>query len=107
LFGLAVESRIREIPVHGEGSFGSFAYATSALLEESRFREAVSSLPPSVFRAKGFVRFHDGSRLFNYVAGRAELEEFPAEVTELVFIGPKVERHREAIEGMLRGCEVR
>lgn len=93
--------------MHGEGSFGSFAYATSALFEESRFLEAVSLFPPSVFRAKGFVRFHDGGRLFNYVAGRAELEEFPADATELVFIGPKVEQHRETIEGLLRGCEVR
>jgi G3E family GTPase len=107
LFGLGIENRVREIPVHGEGSFGSFAYATSALLDESRFREAVSSLPPSVFRAKGFVRFHDGGRLFNYVAGRAELEEFPAEKTEMVFIGPKVEQSREAIEGLLRSSEVR
>jgi len=107
LFGLGIENRVREIPVHGEGSFGSFAYAASALLDESRFREAVSSLPPSVFRAKGFVRFRDGGRLFNYVAGRAELEEFPAERTEMVFIGPKVEQSREAIEGLLRSCEVR
>jgi hypothetical protein len=41
------------------------------------------------------------------VAGRYELEEFPAEGTELVFIGPKVEQDREAIEGLLRSCEVR
>jgi G3E family GTPase len=74
LFGLAIENRVRDSPVHGEGNFGSFAYATSALFEESRFREAVSLFPPSVFRAKGFVRFHDGGRLFNYVAGRADLE---------------------------------
>ena len=106
LFGLAVEDRVRELPVHGEGSFGSFVFATSALFDESRFQEAVSLLPPSVFRAKGFVRFHDGSRLFNYVAGRAELEEFRAKGTELVFIGPKVEGDREAIEGLLRSCEL-
>jgi G3E family GTPase len=107
LFGLGIENRVREIPVHGEGGFGSFAYAASALLDESRFREVVSLLPPSVFRAKGFVRFRDGGRLFNYVAGRAELEEFPAERTEMVFIGSKVEQSREAIEGLLRSCEVR
>ena len=105
LFGLSVEDRARSVPVHGEGTFGTFAYTTVALLDEPRFREAVSSLPPSVFRAKGFVRFHEGSRLFNYVAGRAEFEEFPAEGTELVFIGPKVEQDREAIEGLLRSCE--
>ena len=106
LFGLGIENRVREIPVHGEGGFGSFAYSASALLDESRFREAVSLMPPSVFRAKGFVRFRDGGRLFNYVAGRTELEEFPVERTEIVFIGSKVEQSREAIEGLLRSCEV-
>jgi G3E family GTPase len=105
LFGLLVDDRIRNIPVRGEGSFGSFTYTTATPLDESRFREAVSPLPPSVFRAKGFVRFHDGSCLFNYVAGRAEFEQFSAEGTEVVFIGPKVEGDREAIEGLLRSCE--
>jgi G3E family GTPase len=105
LFGLAIEDRVLSIPVHGEGTFGSFGYATLTLLDESRFRDAVSSLPPSVFRAKGFVRFHQGSQLFNYVAGRSEFEEFPAERTELVFIGPKVEHDRETIEALLRSCE--
>lgn len=77
------------------------------LINKSRFRGAVYLPPPSVFRAKGFARCHDGSRLFNYVAGRSKLEDFPAEGTELVFIGPKVEQDREAIERMLRSCEVR
>jgi len=106
LFGPAIEDRVRSIPVHPEGAFGSFVYGTATPLDEARFRDAVSSLPFSVFRAKGFVRFHEGSRLFNYVAGRAEFEEFPAEKTELVFIGPKVEHDRETIEGLLRSCEV-
>jgi G3E family GTPase len=106
LFGLAVEDRVRNVPVRGEGTFSSFAYTTATPLDESRFREAVSRFPSSVFRAKGFVRFHDGSRLFNYVAGRAEFEEFPAERTKLVFMGPTVEQDRGAIEVLLRGCEV-
>jgi G3E family GTPase len=105
LFGLSVDERARNVPVHGEGTFGSFSYTTAAPLDESRFREAVSHFPPSVFRAKGFVCFRDGSRLFNYVAGRAELEDFPAEETKLVFIGLKVEQNREAVEGLLRSCE--
>ena len=105
LFGLSVEDRPAGAPVHGEETFGSFAYAASAPLDEPRFREAVSSLPPSVFRAKGFLRFRDGSRLFNYVAGRADFEEFPAEGTKLVFIGPRVEHDRDAIEALLRSCE--
>lgn len=105
LFGLAGEERAPGVPVKGEGTFGSFAYAAAAPLDEPRFREAVSSLPPSVFRAKGFVRFCDGTRLFNYVAGRADFEDFPAEGTKLVFIGPNVENDRKTIERLLRSCE--
>ena len=105
LFGLSVEDRALSLPVHGEGNFDSFAYTTSAPFDESKFRDAVSSLPPSVFRAKGFVRFPGGSRLFNYVAGRVELEDFPSEETRLVFIGPTVERDRDAIKALLRSCE--
>lgn len=106
LFGLAIEDRARSAPVHGEGTFDSFAYSTGRLVDEPRFREAVSRFPPSVFRAKGFLRFHDGTRLFNYVAGRADLEDFPAEGTQLVFIGPSVEKDRDAIVALLRDCEV-
>jgi len=105
LFRLTVDDRVRNIPVRGEGTFASFAYTTATPLDEPRFRQTVSPLPPSVFRAKGFVRFHDGSCLFNYVAGRAEFEQFPAQATEVVFIGPDVERDRECIEGLFRSCE--
>ncbi|MBI5576664.1 MAG: GTP-binding protein [Deltaproteobacteria bacterium] len=105
LFGLAIEDRALSVPVRGEGVFGSFSYTADSPLDELRFREAVELFPPSVFRAKGFVHFRGGSFLFNYVAGRAEFEEFPAEGTRIVFIGPNVEDDRKTIEGMLRGCE--
>ena len=58
-----------------------------------------------LIRAKGFVRFEDGGRLFNYVAGRADFEEFNADRTELVFIGRDLDMRRTEIEEMLRGCE--
>lgn len=105
LFGPRTAGREVPAPPPRAGSFESFTWETGGTLDASRFREAVACLPPSVFRAKGFIRFREGTRLFNYVAGRADLEEFPAERTELVFIGPGVERDREAIEGLLRDCE--
>jgi hypothetical protein len=39
------------------------------------------------------------------MAGRAEFEQFPSVGTEVIFIGPKVERDREIIEGLLWSCE--
>ena len=55
-------------------------------------------------RAKGFIRFADGAQLFNFVAGRWELEPFESERTELVFIGKNIAAEKEAILGALDGC---
>ena len=55
------------------------------------------SLPADVIRAKGFIRFADGAQLFNFVAGRWELEPFEADRTELVFIGKNIAAEKEAI----------
>jgi hypothetical protein len=58
-----------------------------------------------VIRAKGFVRFVDGVQLFNFVAGRWELEAFEANRTELVFIGKGVLSEKEAIVESLEKCQ--
>ena len=57
-------------------------------------------------RAKGFIRFTNGGQLFNFVAGRWDLEPFEVEETELVFIGREVSKQKSAIVGALRKCEV-
>jgi hypothetical protein len=57
-----------------------------------------------VVRAKGFIRFADGAQLFNFVAGRWELEPFEFDRTELVFIGRNIGAERSAILGALNGC---
>ena len=106
LFGM--ESRERRAPPaspYREERFESFSYSTGRLLDEDRFRDFTASLPPSVFRAKGFVQVADGGLLFNYVAGRADFERFPSDGTQLVFIGPSLSADREEILGRLSGCE--
>jgi G3E family GTPase len=70
------------------------------------FRQMLPSLPASVFRAKGFIRFETGSCLFNYVVGRADFESYPADKTQLVFIGRELERDRDPILRQLQSCEV-
>jgi G3E family GTPase len=79
-------------------------FTTDGTMDEDCFRQVVDSLPSAVFRAKGFVRLADGSRLFNYVAGRMDLEDFPATRTELVFIGHTLDAVRDRIVAQLSGC---
>jgi G3E family GTPase len=107
LFGLDATDRPRPANRYGGIAFETFAYVPEALFDEDRFRRMVGELPDSVFRAKGFVRFAERTCLFNYVAGRAGFEEFPADSARLVFIGLGLARERDVIEAMLGRCEVR
>ncbi len=94
-------------PTHAESrqaTWQSFVFATDAPVDEKCLREVVASLPTPVFRAKGFVRLADGSRLFNYVAGRTDWENFPADRTELVFIGQDLDAVRDGILAQLSDC---
>jgi G3E family GTPase len=91
----------------GETEFQSFTYGTDALIDKGKFRQVMAQLPPSVYRAKGFVCFEGGRFLLNYVAGRVDLEEFPAERTQLVFIGRDIVKDKDSIFKRLRVCEVR
>jgi len=107
LFGLDVKNRTIPVSLRGDPEFQSFSYATDAFLDEATFRKAVLDLPLQVYRAKGFVRFSNGSGcLFNYVTGRTDIEEYEAETTELVFIGRSLDEVRESILDRLRACEV-
>jgi len=97
LFGIG---RAKKIPVpehrhHPE--FESFASTSNEIFSRNCFEDFANGLPPSVIRAKGFVRFADGGQLFNFVAGRWELEAFQSERTELVFIGTKIAAKKELI----------
>lgn len=105
LFGLEV--RHRELPQasHPGQKFQSFAFVTDKTLDRSRFESLIASLPAEVIRAKGFIQFRDDTCLFNYVAGRMDLEPFPADATQVVFIGPGLDAVREGITGRLRCCE--
>lgn len=106
LFGLDVERRPIELNPHGEADFRTFSYTSQKCMDEAKFRRMVSDLPPSIYRAKGFVCFDGHSRLFNYVVGRADLEDFESGRTQLVFIGRHLDEERENILRRLRECEV-
>ncbi len=78
-------------------------------IEEERFNEFVAGISPQVYRAKGFVVFSDGrTMLFNYVAGRHDLEEWESQRknTQIVCIGTNVEGEvHETLQDALSACE--
>jgi len=82
-------------------------------VERGAFQRFLGTLPATVFRAKGFVRFTDSPgqvHTFQQVRDQAELlvlplEETPAVSTGLVFIGPQLDvaRLRELAAGLGAG----
>ena len=105
LFGIAREREIRRPEHIHQPEFESFSYRTSVPLQKQSFEEFAGRLPENVYRAKGFVRFPEGTHLFNFVAGRWELEPFPEETTALVFIGKGIKSLAPMILGALKDCE--
>lgn len=105
LFGISRE-KVQPPPQHvHQPEFESFSYSSSAIFNRQCFEEFADSLEPEVYRAKGFVRFLEGVYLFNFVAGRWQLELFTQEATELVFIGKDIRMIKSEIINRLKLCE--
>jgi G3E family GTPase len=106
LFGIGRETRIGAPTEHQhQPEFESFAFSSHKTFSRDCFESFATTLPTSVVRAKGFIRFADGSQLFNFVAGRWDLEPFESDRTELVFIGREIAAEKETILNVLRKCE--
>lgn len=106
LFGIARKERVQEPHHHvHQPEFDSFSYTSEATLNRICFEEFADSLETDVYRAKGFVRLDEGIYLFNFVAGRWDMEPFEQEKTELVFIGKQVKEKKEEIIDRLKSCE--
>jgi G3E family GTPase len=104
LFGIGRTEQTIKPPHHvHQPEFTSFVYTTSATLTRGCFEEFADSLGADVARAKGFVHFPEAAYLFNFVAGRWDLEEFSSEQTELVFIGKSISKVE--IIDRLKSCE--
>ncbi|MGE5213306.1 MAG: CobW family GTP-binding protein [Nitrospirota bacterium] len=106
LFGIARERKIAPPEHWHQPEFDSFAFTSDKVFSRACFENFANDLPASVVRAKGFIRFADSAQLFNFVAGRWELEPFKSEHTELVFIGKNIAAERERIIDALDGCGV-
>jgi len=105
LFGIGRERQLKPPEHLHQPEFESFSHVTTATFVRGCFEQFAERLRDSAFRAKGFVRFPEGTYLFNFIAGRWELEPFPQEETALVFIGERGKLQKEAILSELKQCE--
>ena len=104
LFGIGRERKLMPPEHKHQPEFESFTFASAKSLSRDCFEHFVDGLPKSVYRAKGFVRFEDSSQLFNFVAGRWDLERFESAETQLVFIGKEIVAKKSAILRALNEC---
>jgi G3E family GTPase len=107
LFGIGREKKVAARPPghKHQPEFESFTFTSDKSFARECFEHFADGLPASVVRAKGFVCLEDDPHLFNFVAGRWELEPFEADRTELVFIGKKIAAEKSPIVDALRECE--
>jgi G3E family GTPase len=104
LFGIGRERKVAHPEHKHQPEFESFAFSSDKAFSRDCFERFADNLPAAVIRAKGFVRFIDGAQLFNFVAGRWELEPFDANRSELVFIGKNIAAEKESILRALNEC---
>ena len=104
LFGIALEREVHPPEHVHQTEFESTSYVTEGLFDRSHFEDFAENMNKRVYRAKGFVRFPEGTCLFNFVAGRWELEPFQEEKTALVFIGEGLKSQESEILDELRKC---
>jgi G3E family GTPase len=106
LFGIGREKKVVPPEHEHQSEFESFTFSSDKTFFRDCFEGLADALPSNVIRAKGFVRFRDGAQLFNFVAGRWELEPFEADRTELVFIGKNIAAEKSEILRALDKCQV-
>jgi G3E family GTPase len=104
LFGIGREKSVAPPQHKHRSEFESFTFSSDNIFSRDCFERFADALPANVIRAKGFVCFRDGAQLFNFVAGRWELEPFESDRTDLVFIGKGIAAQKSAIAHALEEC---
>jgi len=105
LFGIGRKRKVIQPDHEHQPEFESFTFTSDKSFSRDCFERFADSLPANVYRAKGFIRFEDSSQLFNFVAGRWDLEPFESAETALVFIGKGVLAEKKAIIESLNKCQ--
>jgi len=106
LFGIGRERKVTPPEHKHQPEFESFTFTSDKDFSRDCFERLADSLPANLHRAKGFVRFSDGVQLFNFVAGRWDLERFESAETQLVFIGKEIATQKSAVIEALKRCEL-
>ena len=106
LFGIGREKKVAPPKHKHQLEFESYTFTSDKNFSRDCFERLADSLPANVHRAKGFVRFSDGVQLFNFVAGRWDLERFESAETQLVFIGKEIATQKSAVIEALKRCEL-
>jgi G3E family GTPase len=106
LFGIGREEKVARPEHEHQPHFESFIFTSDKNFSGDCFERFADSLPANVHRAKGFVRFQDCTQLFNFVAGRWDLEPFESAQTQLVFIGNEITAQKSSIIEALKKCEL-
>jgi len=98
-----VEGPPREPHTH---DMESFQFILDQPLKRDCLEKVFQQLPKEIYRAKGFIRLEQGMFLFNFVAGRYELEPWPDQGVKsgIVFIGEKITGLRSQIVAKLEKC---
>jgi len=104
LFGIGRQKKVAPPEHEHQPEFESFAFKSDKTFSRDCFERFADGLPASVVRAKGFIRLTDGAQLFNFVAGRWELEPFEADRTELILIGRNIAAEKSRILRALDEC---
>jgi G3E family GTPase len=104
LFGIGREKKVAPPQHEHQSEFESFTFSSNRIFSRDCFERFADALPANMIRAKGFVCFPDGAQLFNFVAGRWELEPFESDRTDLVFIGKGIAAQKSAIAHALEEC---
>jgi G3E family GTPase len=107
LFGIGREKKVAPPQHEHQPGVESFVFGSDKTFSRDCFERFADALPLNVIRAKGFVRFSDSAQLFNFVAGRWELEPFVADRTELVFIGKEIATEKAEIFRALDKCALK
>jgi G3E family GTPase len=107
LFGARAGDSRTESSHRHQPEFESFSYASGGILNPERFSQFADCLQDQAYRVKGLVRFPEATYLFNFVAGRWEMEPLASDRTSLVFIGPFISRRKDTILAELQKCEYR
>ena len=91
---------------HEKGGFESFSFKDQTPLDRKHLVHFLESLPPTLFRLKGWVRFSDTSAFLDFTGGRYRIEPVDSNhATALAFVGRGC--NRAGILLALKECTVK